>query len=141
MGDQELTFPEYEDEFGLAQREEGVLSFWDDESIYARVNELRRDAPHFVFYEGPPTANGKPGIHHVISRTIKDLVCRYKTMKGYRVDRKGGWDTHGLPVELGVEKQLGLKSKDQIAEYGIAEFNKKCKDSVFTYLKDVKATG
>lgn len=136
MGEQEPRFPEYEDEFGLAQREEGVLSFWDDESIFARVSELRADAPHYVFYEGPPTANGKPGIHHVISRTIKDLICRYKTMKGFRVDRKGGWDTHGLPVELGVEKQLGLKSKDQIAEYGIAEFNKKCKDSVFTYLKD-----
>jgi isoleucyl-tRNA synthetase len=129
-------FPRYEDEFGLPAQEEAVLAFWDQAEIFRRVAEARRDAPHFVFYEGPPTANGRPGIHHVISRTIKDLVCRYRTMKGFRVDRKGGWDTHGLPVELEVEKKLGLPTKAKIEEYGVAEFNRKCKESVFAYLQD-----
>ena len=101
-------------------------------------SKLERSAgrPDFVFYEGPPTANGEPGIHHVISRTIKDLVCRYKTMQGYRVERKAGWDTHGLPVELEVEKELGLNSKPKIEEYGIEKFNAKCRESVFRYKKD-----
>ena len=81
-----------------------------------------------MFYEGPPTANGRPGVHHAIARTIKDLICRYKTMQGFRVGRKAGWDTHGLPVEIEVEKQLGLDSKEKIVEYGVAEFNKKCRD-------------
>ncbi|NLJ78086.1 MAG: isoleucine--tRNA ligase, partial [Tissierellia bacterium] len=89
----------------------------------------------FVFYEGPPTANGKPGIHHVMSRTLKDLVCRYKTMEGYQVKRKAGWDTHGLPVEIEVEKELDLKNKHEIEEYGIGKFNEKCKESVFRYEK------
>jgi len=129
-------FPRYQDEFGLPAQEEAVLAFWEEQSIFRRVAEWRHDAPHYVFFEGPPTANGKPGIHHVISRTIKDLVCRYRTMKGFRVDRKGGWDTHGLPVELEVEKKLGLATKAKIEEYGIAEFNRKCKESVFTYLQD-----
>ena len=85
----------------------------------------------YVFYEGPPTANGNPGIHHVVARTLKDWVCRYKTMSGYQVQRKAGWDTHGLPVELQVEKELGLTNKQQIEEYGIKEFNQKCRESVF----------
>jgi isoleucyl-tRNA synthetase len=116
--------------------EEEILAFWERENIFAATLENRRDARPFVFYEGPPTANGKPGIHHVISRTIKDLVCRYKTMKGFRVDRKGGWDTHGLPVEIEVEKRLGLKSKQQILDYGVDKFNALCRESVFTYKKD-----
>jgi isoleucyl-tRNA synthetase len=136
MASPDDLFPRYANEFGLPAQEEAILAFWDEQEIFQRVADLRAGSPHFVFYEGPPTANGRPGIHHVISRTIKDLVCRYRTMKGFRVDRKGGWDTHGLPVELEVEKKLGLATKAKIEEYGIAEFNRKCKESVFTYLQD-----
>jgi len=136
MPDPLPPFPQYDADFTLRAREEGILAFWDEADIFGQVTRLRKDAPHFVFYEGPPTANGKPGIHHVISRTIKDLVCRYKTMKGFRVDRKGGWDTHGLPVELEVEKRLGLPTKADVVAYGVAEFNRQCKESVFRYLED-----
>ncbi|KPL04220.1 MAG: isoleucyl-tRNA synthase [candidate division Zixibacteria bacterium SM23_73_2] len=116
--------------------EKEILSFWEKNKIFEKSISIRKDSPHFVFYEGPPTANGKPGIHHVISRTIKDLICRYKTMKGFRVDRKAGWDTHGLPVEIEVEKELGLKTKADIEKYGIAKFNTKCRESVFRYVKE-----
>jgi isoleucyl-tRNA synthetase len=116
--------------------EEQILAFWERDGIFTRSLEIRKDAPVFVFFEGPPTANGKPGIHHVISRTIKDLVCRYKTMKGFRVDRKAGWDTHGLPVEIEVERQLGLESKQKIIEYGVDKFNAKCRESVFRYKEE-----
>lgn len=116
--------------------EKEILKFWKDNDIFGRSISERPDDKPFVFYEGPPTANGKPGVHHVISRTIKDLVCRYKTMQGYQVHRKAGWDTHGLPVEIEVEKQLGLNSKEKILDYGIEKFNKKCRESVFTYLED-----
>jgi len=136
MSTEETLFPQYEDEFGLPAQEEAVLKHWETEDIFGQVQALRKDAPHFIFYEGPPTANGKPGIHHVIARTIKDVVCRYRTMTGFRVDRKGGWDTHGLPVELEVEKRLGLPSKDAVQEYGIAKFNQECKKSVFSYLEE-----
>jgi len=102
-------------------------------NILDKMIETREGNDIFVFYEGPPTANGRPGIHHVIARTLKDSVVRYKTMKGYQVRRKAGWDTHGLPVEIEVEKQLGLNDKQEIEEYGIKEFNEKCKESVFTY--------
>ncbi len=108
---------------------------WDDENLLEKCITTREDGPSFIFYDGPPTANGKPGIHHVISRTLKDTVCRYKTMKGYKVKRKAGWDTHGLPVEIEVEKTLNLESKQDIEAYGIENFNQKCKDSVFTYEK------
>ena len=87
----------------------------------------------FIFYEGPPTANGRPGVHHILSRAFKDVIPRYKTMQGFYVPRKGGWDTHGLPVEIQVEKQLGLKSKKEIEQYGVAEFNKKCRESVWEF--------
>ena len=97
------------------------------------IDRNREGKPNFVFYEGPPTANGKPHIGHVLGRVIKDFICRYKTMDGYRVVRKAGWDTHGLPVELGVEKQLGISGKQEIEEYGVEKFIKKCKDSVFEY--------
>ena len=90
---------------------EEILSHWEDEKVFEKSVELREGNTPFVFYEGPPSANGMPGIHHVISRTLKDLVCRYKTMQGFQVKRKGGWDTHGLPVELGVEKLLGIKKE------------------------------
>lgn len=116
-----------------ALREEEILKFWKEKDIFKKT--LKKDSPQgeFVFYEGPPTANGKPGIHHLEARAFKDAIPRYKTMRGYHVRRKGGWDTHGLPVEIGVEKELGFKSKKEIEEYGIAAFNKKCKESVWQY--------
>jgi len=119
----------------VAQREEQVSAHWDEIDLLDKSVSSRPDDNPFVFYEGPPTANGRPGIHHVISRTLKDSVCRFKTMEGYQVKRKAGWDTHGLPVEIEVEKQLELSSKQEIEEYGIAPFNEKCRNSVFTYEK------
>ncbi|MEK7586053.1 MAG: class I tRNA ligase family protein [Patescibacteria group bacterium] len=118
----------------VALREERVLEFWQENNTFQKT--LEKDSPkgEFVFYEGPPTANGKPGIHHLEARAFKDAIPRYKTMRGYHVRRKGGWDTHGLPVELQVEKKLELNSKKAIEEYGIAEFNKQCKESVWEYL-------
>ena len=117
-----------------AKREEAILEFWERERIFEQ--SLTKDAPKgdFVFYEGPPTANGKPGIHHLAARAFKDAIPRYKTMRGYRVNRRAGWDTHGLPVELQVEKELGFTGKPDIEKYGIAAFNKKCRESVFTYI-------
>ncbi|MGN0701562.1 MAG: isoleucine--tRNA ligase [Lentihominibacter sp.] len=106
---------------------------WEEQDLLGKCVSTREDGENFIFYEGPPTANGKPGIHHMMARTLKDSVNRYWTMKGYKVNRKAGWDTHGLPVEIEVEKQLGIEGKQQIEEYGIAEFNEKCKASVFTY--------
>ncbi|MBQ3612043.1 MAG: isoleucine--tRNA ligase [Firmicutes bacterium] len=106
---------------------------WEKDGLLEKCVSTREGMPSFVFYEGPPTANGRPGIHHVIARTLKDSVCRYKTMQGYAVKRKAGWDTHGLPVEIEVEKQLNMSGKQDIEKYGIKEFNEKCKESVFTY--------
>ncbi|MBI2799564.1 MAG: isoleucine--tRNA ligase [Gammaproteobacteria bacterium] len=119
-----------------ATLEHSILDWWDREQIFQQCLELRRRGPTFTFYEGPPTANGRPGIHHVLSRTIKDLFCRYKTLKGYHVERKGGWDTHGLPVEIEVEKALGFESRADIEKYGIAEFNQACRASVNRYTAD-----
>ena len=116
--------------------ERELLARWEEEDLFARALEARSGAPNFVFFEGPPTANGRPGIHHVFSRTIKDLFCRYRAMKGYRVARKAGWDTHGLPVEIEVEKQLGISVKQQIEALGVAEFNRLCRESVFKYRSD-----
>lgn len=115
---------------------EEILQVWEKEQTYSKLNEIRANSPVFTFFEGPPTANGRPGIHHVLGRTTKDLFCRYKSMKGFRVDRKAGWDTHGLPVEIEVEKQLKLNNRDDIEAYGIANFNEKCKQSVNKYTAD-----
>lgn len=113
-----------------------VLELWAREHTFERVQEARRDAPAFVFWEGPPTANGRPGIHHVLARTLKDTVCRFQTMLGRRVERKAGWDTHGLPVELEVEKALGISGKPEIEKYGVAAFNQKCRESVWKYREE-----
>ncbi|MGI6751189.1 MAG: isoleucine--tRNA ligase [Anaerovoracaceae bacterium] len=113
------------------QNEQAEL--WERENLLEKCVTTRKGNPSFIFYEGPPTANGSPGIHHVIARTLKDSVCRYKTMRGYEVKRKAGWDTHGLPVEIEVERLLGMSGKQDIEKYGISEFNEKCKESVFTY--------
>lgn len=116
--------------------EEEILKFWKDNDIFKKSLEIRKGSPRFNFYEGPPTANGKPHAGHVLPRIYKDLFPRYKTMQGFYVPRKAGWDTHGLPVELEVEKELGINSKQEIEKYGIEEFNKKCKESVFRYEKE-----
>ena len=116
--------------------EEQILKKWKREKTFEKSVERRKNSPRFVFYEGPPTANGRPGIHHVLSRSFKDIVLRYKTMRGFFVPRRAGWDTHGLPVELEVEKRLGLKSKKEIEKYGIARFNEECRKSVWKYQKE-----
>jgi len=118
------------------QMEDKVLAFWKEHQIFEKSVKAREGKPRFVFYEGPPFANGNPGIHHVLARAYKDVMVRYKVMKGYYVPRIGGWDTHGLPVELEVEKQLGLSGKDQIEKYGVANFNQRSRESVFKYLKE-----
>lgn len=123
-------------EFNLPQIEKKVLNFWRKNQIFEKSVEQRRKAPDFVFYEGPPTANARPGIHHVLSRVFKDIVCRFKTMRGFRVLRKAGWDTHGLPVELEIEKKLGFETKKDIENFGISKFNKECKKSVWRYKKE-----
>ncbi|HEY8581293.1 MAG TPA: isoleucine--tRNA ligase, partial [Capillimicrobium sp.] len=116
--------------------EERVLERWRERDVFQESLRRRAGAEPWVFYEGPPTANGRPGSHHVLSRVFKDVFPRFKTMRGYRVDRKGGWDTHGLPVEIAVEQQLGLSSKQEIEAFGIAEFNQRCRESVFEFLED-----
>jgi len=110
-----------------------TLKWWKENNIFEKSVSTREEGIPFTFYEGPPTANGKPGIHHVLARTVKDMFCRYKTLKGFRVDRKAGWDTHGLPVEIEVEKELDLEGREQVEEYGIAEYNEKCRNSVLKY--------
>jgi len=116
--------------------EQEMLDRWRAEDLFHQTLRATRDGPPFVFYEGPPTANGKPGIHHVFARTIKDLICRYQTMLGRSVTRIAGWDTHGLPVEIEVEKELGIRGKPDIEKLGVAEFNRRCKESVFRYKAD-----
>ncbi len=120
----------------IPSAEEAVLELWRQRQIFKKTTDDRKDREPFVFYEGPPTANGKPGIHHLLSRTFKDTICRYQTMKGKYVRRKAGWDTHGLPVELQVEKALGLKNKQDIEAYGVAKFNDECRKSVWQYKEE-----
>jgi isoleucyl-tRNA synthetase len=120
----------------ITQMEEAILRMWKHRRIFEKSEEQRRGGAEYVFYEGPPTANGKPGVHHVLARSFKDMFPRYKTMRGYHVIRRGGWDTHGLPVEIEVEKQLGFTTKSQIEEYGIDRFNDLCRKSVFRYIQE-----
>ncbi|OYT60498.1 hypothetical protein B6U81_04710, partial [Thermoplasmatales archaeon ex4484_30] len=115
--------------------EEEILKYWESNNIFEKSLEKNKEKAKFVFLEGPPTANGLPHPGHVLTRTVKDVVLRYKTMKGFYVERKAGWDTHGLPVEIEVEKILGLKNKQELEKYGIEKFNEKCKESVFKYEK------
>ena len=130
-------FKEVSGKVDLVKMEEGILRFWQEHDTFRQSMALRADEPRYVFYEGPPTANGLPGIHHVLGRVYKDTIPRYQTMKGHYVLRKGGWDTHGLPVEIEVEKELGFAGlgKQAIEDYGVAEFNAKCKESVFRYVQ------
>ncbi len=128
-------FPEY-NQLNLSDVNKEMLNEWDDKDIFSKSLEIRRGNPRFVFYEGPPSANGMPGIHHVIARSIKDLFCRYKTMKGYLVNRKAGWDTHGLPVELGVEKSLGVTKEDIGKKITVEEYNAACRKEVMKYTRE-----
>jgi isoleucyl-tRNA synthetase len=132
-------FQEVNTKVNFLQLEKNILSFWKEQGIFNKSIEIREVGPHYAFYEGPPTTNGSPGVHHVLSRLYKDAVCRYKTMKGYHVPRKAGWDTHGLPVELEVESSLAITSKAQIEEYGVARFNDHCRQSAFKYIKEWEA--
>ena len=128
-----MAYREFDKSQTLPQIEENVLTFWEKHDTFKKSVAQRSDSPRFVFYEGPPTANGHPGAHHALARTIKDIVCRYKTMRGFLVERKAGWDTHGLPVEIEVEKSLNIDGKEDIEEYGVGAFTKSCRASVFTY--------
>src|SRR5678809_1468500 len=125
-------YREYQ-QLNLPSIEQEILAKWAEKQAFEKSVSLREGATPFVFYEGPPSANGMPGIHHVISRTLKDLICRYKTMKGFQVKRKGGWDTHGLPIELGVEKELGITKEDIGKKISVAEYNQKCREAVLRY--------
>src|SRR5687767_7278065 len=125
--DPKQSFPELE---------ERILERWHERDVFARQVSQRAGAALWSFYEGPPTANGRPGAHHVLARVFKDIYPRFKTMRGHYVERKAGWDTHGLPVEIAVQKKLGIDNKKEIEAYGIAEFNRQCRESVFEYLED-----
>ena len=127
-----VKYTEYQ-QLNLPSISEEILAKWKKEKTFEKSVELREGKPPFVFYEGPPSANGMPGIHHVISRTLKDLVCRYKTMQGFQVKRKGGWDTHGLPIELGVEKELGITKEDIGTKISVEDYNKKCREVVMRF--------
>lgn len=131
-----FMYKNLEENIKLPDIEKEILEFWKNDDTFQKSIDSKSKDNQFIFYEGPPTANGMPGIHHVIARTVKDIICRYRTMKGYRVERKAGWDTHGLPVEVEVEKTLGIKSKEEIIALGAEKFNQACKDSIFTYLNE-----
>jgi isoleucyl-tRNA synthetase len=131
-----MAFQPVSPKLDVPSLEEGVLKFWKKEKIFEKTVSTRKDGPEYVFYEGPPTANGKPGVHHVLARAFKDVFPRYKVMRGFHVSRRGGWDTHGLPVEIEVEKRLGFTSKQQIEDYGIEKFNELCRKSAFDYIQD-----
>ncbi|MDE6278727.1 MAG: class I tRNA ligase family protein, partial [Paramuribaculum sp.] len=128
-------FEEYS-RFDLSEINKQMLEQWNEASLFEASLKARKGCPPFVFYEGPPSANGMPGIHHVMARTIKDIFCRYKTMKGYEVKRKAGWDTHGLPVELGVEKSLGITKEDIGRKISVDDYNSACRREVMKYTRE-----
>lgn len=128
-------FKQFDEKISYPKIEESILKFWKENQIFEKSISSRDEHKSFTFYEGPPTVNGRPGIHHVMARTLKDLVCRYKTMTGYQVHRKAGWDTHGLPIEIALEKELNFSQKSDIEKYGVAAFNKKAKDLVYHHIE------
>jgi isoleucyl-tRNA synthetase len=135
------SFEPFPEKFSYAELELEVLRFWEERSIFDKSISERKEGKAFTFYEGPPSVNGRPGIHHVMSRTLKDLVCRYKTMTGHLVHRKAGWDTHGLPIEVALEKELKFEQKSDIEKYGVAEFNRKAKDFVYHHIDYAEGWG
>ena len=134
----ETTFTDTLDTI-IQQAEERILKFWKQEEIFQKTLDRNKDKKTFVFFEGPPFANGRPGIHHLLSRAFKDIILRYKTMQGFNVPRKAGWDTHGLPVEMEAEKNLGIKSKKEIEELGVDKFVEECQNNIFTYKEEWEA--
>src|SRR3954465_7266478 len=134
-----MAFPPVDSSVNFVALEERVLERWRRHNVFAESLRRSQGAPEWVFYEGPPTANGRPGVHHVWARSFKDLFPRFHTMRGRYVARKGGWDCHGLPVEVEVEKELGLSGKSQIREFGIEEFNRRCRESVQRYVSEWEA--
>jgi isoleucyl-tRNA synthetase len=131
-----MGFKSVSPKLDVVQMEEHMLRHWKMYNVIKHAFQLNQGGPEYVFYEGPPTANGRPGVHHVLARSFKDIFPRYKSMRGYHVIRRGGWDTHGLPVEIEVEKKLGFTNKQQIEAYGIDKFNAECKKSAFTYIQE-----
>ncbi|MGQ0560937.1 MAG: class I tRNA ligase family protein, partial [Gemmatimonadota bacterium] len=129
-----MRYPEYPN--SPTELEEEILARWREEDLFHQTLKATEGKEEFVFFEGPPTANGRPGIHHVLARTLKDVIPRYQTMRGRHVTRIAGWDTHGLPVEIEAEKRLGISGKRQIEEVGVAKFNQVCRESVFTYKEE-----
>ena len=127
-----MKFKEHK-QLNYAQVGQNVLEKWNNENVFEKSVSNREGKPTFTFYEGPPSANGLPGIHHVMARAIKDVVCRYKTLKGFQVKRKAGWDTHGLPVELGVEKKLGITKEDIGKKISVDDYNKECRETVMQF--------
>ena len=127
-----MAFKEYKG-LDLSKVADEVLGDWEKNKSFEKSINIRRDAPKFIFYEGPPSANGMPGIHHVMARSIKDIFCRFKTLKGFQVERKAGWDTHGLPIELSVEKDLGITKEDIGTKISVEDYNKACKKAVMKY--------
>jgi isoleucyl-tRNA synthetase len=127
-----MKYPEYKS-INYAEVADEILAFWQTQAIFEKSITVREGNPTFTFYEGPPSANGAPGIHHVMARTIKDIFCRYKTLQGFQVHRKGGWDTHGLPIELQVEKELGITKEDIGKSISVADYNKKCRETVMRF--------
>ncbi len=133
LKEEKALYQKVDTNLNFVDREKKVEEFWKENHIFEKSMENRKEGPTYTFYDGPPTANGKPHIGHVLTRVIKDMIPRYRAMKGYMVPRKAGWDTHGLPVELEVEKKLGLDGKEQIEEYGMEPFIQQCKESVWKY--------
>ncbi|MFN2556325.1 MAG: class I tRNA ligase family protein, partial [Nitriliruptorales bacterium] len=131
-----MAWPKVSNQPSFPALDRVVLQRWRDRDVFAASLQQRLGGPVYSFYEGPPTANGRPGTHHVEARVFKDVFPRYKTMKGFQVPRKAGWDCHGLPVELEVERELGLNSKAEIEHFGIEEFNRRCRESVTRYVSD-----
>jgi isoleucyl-tRNA synthetase len=127
-----MNFKEYKN-LDYGQVADEILKYWQENNVFEKSIETREGHPSFTFYEGPPSANGTPGIHHVMARTIKDIFCRYQTLKGKQVKRKGGWDTHGLPVELQVEKELGITKEDIGKKITVEEYNRKCRETVMKF--------
>ena len=130
-----MSFKEYKG-LDLVATGTQMLSEWKKQHAFERSLELREGAPEFIFFEGPPSANGMPGIHHVMARSIKDSICRYKTQTGYKVSRRAGWDTHGLPVEIGVEKKLGIHKEDIGGRISVEEYNRTCRTEVMKYTRE-----
>src|SRR4051794_7855079 len=134
-----MSFGPVDPDFDLVALEDEVLERWREHDVEAEARRLRKDGEPWIFYEGPPTANGRPGLHHVWARVFKDLFPRFQTMRGRAVPRKGGWDCHGLPVEIEVERELGFTGKHDIEAYGIEAFNERCRASVQRYVEDFAA--